>query len=397
MVTIQSVATIQSRGESLGYVTSSQEKLYDDRNGPEIDLGLGNSPIGAARELKNLLHQRDPFEDLTRYPKDPFHTETAQIIIDGIGLQEVKPDAIVFNGNGSYGAGDELIRYFKSTGINKLYAPSYSFPNVHQWTERHNMEYIPVVTEELNPISAQEHIMQMRDQELKDSVVYIDYPNNPFGIANPQLVRDIVNKVEKAGGIPLVDLAFGEVLGDEYREMIQYVYDHNGAVLGSISKTQGLPSLRCGYTILAEKYTNDGFSRNKRLVFGLNHEAETVLQILYSKPVQGGETIAQVHAKRVKSYNTETNKQLYEALSSLGLVVAPTNLETQIQVVISNYPDFYQRLRKQGLITESLKDYGTTLGNDSVRGYGDSAVRLLTPKPGELDEVIRRITLAIQN
>lgn len=397
MATIQTTVTVQSRSEALGYVGSGNEKLYDGNNGPEIDLGLGNSPIGAARELKDLLHQRNPYEDLTRYPKDPFHTETAQIIIDGIGLQGVKPDAIVFNGNGSYGAGDELIRYFKSTGINKLYAPSYSFPNVHQWTERHNMEYIPVVTEELNPISAQEHIIQMRNQDLKDSVVYIDYPNNPFGIASPQLVRNIVNKVEKAGGIPLVDLAFGEVLGDEYREMIQYVYDHNGAVLGSISKTQGLPSLRCGYAILAEKYTNDGFSKNKRLVFGLNHEAETVLQVLYSKSSQDSKTLAQIHADRVSSYNIETNRRLYEVLQSLDLIVAPTNLETQIQVLISNYPDFYQRLRKQGLITESLKDYGTTLGKDSVRGYGDSAVRLLTPKPGELDEIIRRIALAIQN
>lgn len=383
--------------QSLGYVVSAERKMYDGQYGPEISLGLGNSPIGAAPELRTILQQRDPFHELQNYPKDALHKKTAQVLIEGIGLQGVEPESVIFSGNGSYAAGDEIVRFLalQHNGFNKVMVPAYSFPNVSQWSARHDIPYEPIVTEELNPLASQQRILEMNDADLKNVVVYVDYPNNPFGVYDAQLTRRVVDKVTKAGGIPFVDLAFGETMGREFKDMMQYVYDRDGVSMSSLSKTQGLPDLRVGYALLPKRFINDGYSGDQRLVFGLHHEGEGVLQFLFSKETDNQPTLAERHAQRVSTYNRQTNEQFYAALGGVGLLVAPTSLETQIQVVMSNYPDLYQRLRRVGIVTESLADYAITLGARADLGYKDSAVRMLTPEPSQMDEVINRISIAL--
>lgn len=207
-------------------------------------------------------------------------------------------------------------------------------------------------------------------------------------------MRNVVDHVSRSGGIPLVDLAFGEVLGDEFRAAMQYTLDRDGICLGSLSKTQGLPGLRSGYAILAPKYTSDGYKGDGRLAFGLNREAEFAYQRLFTRD-KNGHTLAQKQAARAAEYNARANAELYAGLAKLGLIVGDTDPRVPIQVIISNLPDLYDRLAKQGLIVESLKDYSVTLRRD-VRGYHDSAVRMLTPKPGQVKEVLKRIKAALQ-
>lgn len=393
----QQMVTIPSKERTLGYVISAEKSMYGGQYGPEISLGLGNSPIGAAPELQSLLQQRDPFHELQDYPKDALHKKTAQVLIEGIGLKGVEPESIIFSGNGSYAAGDEIIRFLAldHNGYNKVMVPAYSFPNVSQWCARHDIQYEPVVTDDLNPLASQKKILEMNHADLKNVVVYIDYPNNPFGVYDPKLTREVIDKVVGAGGMPFIDLAFGETMGEEFKNMIQYVYDHDGVSVSSLSKTQGLPDLRVGYALLPKRFINDGYSGDQRLVFGLHHEGEGVLQFLHSKAVNDQPTLAQIHAQRVSNYNRQTNTQFYSKLKELGLIVAVTNPETQIQVIMSNYPDLYQRLRKVGIVTESLADYAITLGASANLGYKDSAVRMLTPAPGQMEDVLNRISIAL--
>lgn len=380
--------------EESGYVVSSLEGHYDGRNGPEIDLGLGTSPIGPAPELRPRLAERDPFEVLSRYAPDPLHTATRKIVAGGLGLPEERYTSVLFNDNGSYGGGDEVVRFTTLKGYGTVLVPNLSFPNVAQWCARHNAEYIPVNTGKLTPTASLEQVLTLDDDVLSGSVVYIDYPNNPFGLYEPQLMRDVVAHASRHGAIPLVDLAFGEVMGEEYREAIQYTLEHQGVCIGSLSKTQGLPGLRTGYAILPDLFTSDGYSGPQRLVFGLNNEAEFVYQELFREN-GSGISLARVHAARVAAYNRETNEQLYRALQDLGLCIGPTSLATPIQVIMSELPDLYQRLRREGLLTESLADYSVTI--DGREGLGHSAVRMLTPSPGQLDEVIRRCQLAVSS
>lgn len=383
---------ITAEHSTTGYVTE-RVRLYDGRHGAEIDLGLANSPIGPASELAEPLRHRDPIDELSRYPTDPLHTRTRQLVLEGIGLQNLSHESLLFVDNGSYGAGDEVMRYLKLKGYNDVIVPAYSFPNVAQWAERHDIGYRPIVTPELDPLRSLEQVLTLDSRDLSKTVVYIDYPNNPFGVSNPHLMREVVEHVSSAGGVPFVDLAFGEVLGPEFTQAIQFTVDHGGVCLGSLSKTQGLPGLRTGYAVLPPEFTQNGYGGSQRLVFGLNNEAEFVYDKLFDKNGRG-ESLAALHARRVSEYNTSTNLEFYQQLADLGLIISPTDLHTQIQVVIASVPDFYQRLAQQGVVTESLKDYGGTLG--AIDGYGDSAVRILTPKPGTLEEVVRRIELAIK-
>jgi histidinol-phosphate/aromatic aminotransferase/cobyric acid decarboxylase-like protein len=377
--------------EKLGYVVH-QEK-YDGRFGPEIDLGLGASPIGPAPELHQPLKDRDPYFELSKYPEDPLHVATRQLIIDALGLEGVDYQAIIFDGNGSYGAGDEVIRYLTLKRFGPVYVSSYSFPNVFQWVERHGNSYVPIVdSNNLHPSSSWKKILESEGSKFNNTIVYFDYPNNPFGYTNLDLLKEIILKVGKSGGIALVDLAFGEVLGDEFNQIIQMTIDHGGVALCSLSKTQGLPRSRTGYAIMSNRFLNDGYNGGQRLVFGLNREAEFVYQQLFAKR-NDGNYLARVHAERVASYNIETNQLFYDGLNRLGLTVAPTDLRTSIQVIISNLSDFYQRLSRVGVKGESLADYKVTLGGEE--GYSDSAVRLLTPPPKMIDEVLRRIEIAI--
>lgn len=378
-----------------GYVTSSALKEYQGEYGPTIDLGLGTSPIGPAEEIRQPLRERDPFWELAKYPEDPLHLKTRQLLLDGIGIQGLGPESVIFDDNGSYGAGDEIIRFLKNWGYNRILVPVYSFPNVSQWTVRHKVKYIPVSPgeDDLNPLSSVRQMLKFKD--LTEFIVYLDYPNNPFGIANPELTRKLVDHVANNGGVPLIDLAFGEVLEEEFREAIQYIVDNGGIALGSLSKTQGLPGLRTGYAILPRQLTENGYNGGERMVFGLNREAEYVYNLLFSPPDNENEDcLAKIHARRVTEYNQTTNAYLYQQLQQLGLTVAPTDLRTPIQVIISNREDFYERLGKVGIITESLAKYEITLPPDT-NGYGNSAVRMLTPRPDQIEEVVRRIQIAL--
>lgn len=389
-------STTNVKGEyQLGYVTSGSEQMYDGRNGVEINLGLANSPIGPAPELRDPLQARNPLEVLSAYPEDPFHLKTRKLIIQGIGLTGVDPLSIVFDGNGSYGGGDEVTRFLTLKGYNRILVPNYSFPNVAQWATRHAIPYIPISSPSLDPRDSIKQILLAGKDNSQNAIVYFDFPNNPYGLADISLIQSAVRHVIDNGGMPIVDLAFGEVLGDEFRQVIQDTHDQGGISLASISKTQGLPGSRSGYMILPPQFIKDGYSGAQRLVFGLSSEAELIYSELF-KPQPQGKCLAQQHAERVRDFNIMTNNDLYQALRELGLVIGPTDPRTQIQVVIGSQPDLYQKLREQGLLTESLNEYAGTLNEYEQHAFGHSAVRMLTPGPGQLEEVIRRIARAVE-
>lgn len=374
-----------------GYV-ATKACTYDGRNGPGIDLGLATSPIGPAHELQDFLRLRNLISELCAYPDDPHHTAIRTVVLEGLALQRITPESILFGNNGSYGAGDEVIRYFRHIGYRTLFAPAYSFPNVSQWAVRHGVAYSPLPMGKRDPCESLAHVFSMSQKVLSGSLLYIDFPNNPFGSADPELFRRVVDHVVASNGIPLVDVAFGEVLGDKFGQTIQYILDKGGVCIGSLSKTQGLPGLRTGYAILPRDLVENGYSGEQRLVFGLHREAEFYYRKLFERTL-ATRPLAQIHAERVAIYNMEANTYLLEGLRRLGLEVGTTDLRTPIQVVISQDANFHQKLSRQGLVTESLRDYGITVRDG--QGYRDAAVRMMTPRPGQMEEVLHRVELAL--
>ena len=383
------MSTVERPRES-GYAGSSIE--YDGHNGEIIRLGLAASPIGSSPELELPLQSRDARSALSEYNPDVYHNRTKKLLIEALGLTNIDESCIELNGNGSYGAGDEMFRLLRNMGFVEVLVPTYSFPNVAEWSTRQGVTYTPLVADSLYPLESIKVVLGM-GKELDRKIVYLDYPNNPFGQADPKLMREVVAHASEQGAIPLIDMAFGEVLGDEFKDGIQFTLDHGGIALSSLSKTQGLPALRAGRAFISPEIVKSFYHGSQRLVFGMTQEAQYIHELLYA-PRNGGSYLAQIHAKNVADYCEATNSQLVSELGNLGLIVAPSNPCVPIQVVIAqDIPNFYDRLAKEGLQTESLSDYQVTIGDN--QGFGDSAVRMLTPKPGELEEVIRRVKMAV--
>jgi len=365
-----------------GYVTHEHRSHCE--HGPIIDLGLGTSPIGAAPELKEALSGRNTIEDLEAYPSDPLHSETKGYLVDYLGI-EASTRQVIFGGNGSYGTGDEVLRYLKqSHRCDRIITLPYSFPNATQWAIRHGVDYSPIVIDSLSWERGLESLYEI--ESFAGAAVYIDYPNNPSGNSESALVRELIPLINQRGGVPFIDIAFAEVLGQEFKAVAETTINNGGIIIGSVSKTQGLPGLRAGWIVLAEEHTNNGYSLAQQLVFGMNREAEEVMKVLYSHSLGTNSTLADLHASRVAQHNVIVNLQMEQIVREMGLLLIPSDHRTSIQVVYDPAGrNLYQSFNRAGIIVESLKDYSGTLPANH-QGYGDSAVRILTPNFTKLDE-----------
>jgi len=391
------------RDKSEGYIVAGRPVLYKNEYGLEVDLGFAANPSGAAFEAERLASMTST-QQIREYDSDVMHSDVKKLLVSGIGLNKgVEDDSVLLHPNGSYGAGDEVIRaavrHFATEGHKPIvYVSSYSFPNVNQYTARHGATYQPLPSgETLFQSDSLKNVFKMGTRELENNIVYVDYPNNPTGIANSDLLRKTIDHVRQNKGIPFIDLAFGEVLGDEFRSAIQYSVDHGGVCVGSLTKTQGLAALRAGYIILSQELTQKFYpdGGGQKLVFGLPAHVKNAYSILFTKGLSG-RTEAQNQASKAIKYNQATNSEFHRVLHDQGLSLAPTIEETPIQVVYNKAGgNLHARLDFAGVNTESLSDYKTTLVNPEV-GLKDSAVRVLTPRVGALKETIKRVAIAMK-
>lgn len=389
----------KERHSSEGYVAAGLPVEYQNEYGPVIDLGLAANPSGSAFEASKIAELTNTTQ-ITEYDSNVHHTDIKDLLIQGIGLERVDNNSVIFHPNGSYGAGDEVVRALSNhfSKINHkmtLYAPTYSFPNVSQYTTRHGVNYEPVLSpKSFLQSDSLNSILNMGKNRFKNNAVYIDYPNNPSGIANPELLRKVIDHVSNNGGIPFVDLAFGEVLSDEFRKAIQYTIDKGGVCVGSLTKTQGLAALRAGYIIMNPTLAEELYGHGEKLVFGLPAHVKNSYLLLFTQE-KGAKSLAKVQTEKAINYNRKTNESFYKGLEKLGLEVASTIYETPVQVIVNKGDDLFARLACVGIKTESMNDYNDTLGNRKNDGFGDSAVRILTPRTGTLEQVLVRIKAAI--
>ncbi|KKQ92372.1 MAG: hypothetical protein UU16_C0017G0004 [Candidatus Woesebacteria bacterium GW2011_GWA2_40_7] len=385
--------------KSEGYVATGLPVEYRGEYGQIIDLGLAANPSGAAFDAKKLADLTST-KQIAEYDEDVHHSDIKDLLIEGIGLKNIGNESVIFHPNGSYGAGDEVIRALSNHSHQQgktltVYVPTYSFPNVEQYAARNNARYVPVISDksflQSDSLNA---VLDMKSNQLSGNVVYVDYPNNPSGVANKDLLRKVVNHVSFHGGIPFVDLAFGEVLGDEFKDGIQYTIDRGGVCVGSLTKTQGLAALRAGYILMNPGLSKNLYSKGEKLVFGLPAHVKNAYTLLFTG--SEGKTLARAQALKAINYNHQTNSKLYEALTNLGLKIAPTIYETPVQIVANANDDLFTRLACVGIKSESLNEYSNTLGKEASKGYGNQAVRILTPRVGMLEETIKRFRVAMQ-
>lgn len=382
-----------------GYVFTKEKFSYDGRHGAVIDLGYGVSPIGAANELAELFDRQDPGQllaQLTCYAADASHRDMISLLLAYLKVPDLAPDTVIFSSHGSVGAADEAVGFLARQDFHTIFVPTYSFPDIYRLAVRHRLAYRPLSSTALHPLESAAAIMELGRQQLSGSIVYLDYPNNPFGAADPALMRQVALHAVKHGAVPLIDLAFAETLGEEFFIAVRDVMELGGICLGTLSKTQGLPHLRLGYALVSPQLLARGADSDQRLVFLLNPLAIFALTALLGCQEQS-DPLAWVHASQVRAYNAAANRELYAGLEQLGLTVGRTDPHTHLQVVISTLPDFWQRLMRCGIITESLYDYRQTTAGcvDKTICLDNGAVRLLTPGPGKIEAALARIRLAL--
>ncbi|GEM_PF-1973725 len=423
------------------YVTAPRETSYTGEYGKEINLVLSQCALGPNRwVLKELQRWRTPHGF---YLGDAKYKSVKKTILEGWGLNipqsekyvRVHPDTqtaqeifidrpaieedqvLVHGGGGALGI-EEAARVLKRLGYREILAPEYSFPYVDDFAERQGIRYRTIRTASHHPLDSLNQVLSMNPSEIEGKGFYNDYGNTPFGVADAKLTREFVKKVAECGGIPIVDLAFAEVLGKtEFRNIIMEVVGNGGIAIASLSKTQGFPEERGGYSFynraIIEAYNkrfpkrkgspeNTPFERHK-VPFQLHPETEEVMNQLFQlrkMPKDDGSAeqkcFAEVWAQEVADYNEVTNYRMWLGFQKLGFrMPSQTDWRTPTKVIISDLPDLHQRLALVGLRTSSLIHYDQTL-RDPRQGYGDSAVRLVTPPPEIYIDVVKRAAIAVE-
>lgn len=381
--------------QGLGYIKAHmvpEQVVPGQDHTVRVDLGLAGATLPPESSLLNLLNKWD--FDPTHYSHDALSIIPAEKLLEGLRVS-LNPDNVHF-ASGAYSALDEVIRHLRINGdFKELIRISMSFPNTMQIAERYKVTVNSISSPDLNPKTSLENLLN-NVEITPDTIVYIDLPNNPFGTYSLQLTREVIKKTIEGGGIPIIDLAFGEVLGRDFNSIIKLTLDKGGIVVGSLSKTQGLPGLRIGYFILPElsQYSQSRlfYPSSQKLVFRLNPRQAEVINYLYSR--ENGLSRAEKHALEVANYNIKTNEKLYKLIEDSKLLPIGDPNESPIQVVLSTNPkikDLRTALLSCGITTESLLHYGPDpIIKDELLA---TAVRMLTPRPGELENLRERLSL----
>jgi len=401
----------ETNGGDLGYVGASHPELLAvgfEKHGSIIDSKLGSNPTGFPRELSIAFCTHMQSEGVTpddmgqaiikageKYSDDVFGKEPKKTLIDYYGFT-MSESAIEFHPNGSYGAGDEIVRLISMLELaNRVIATPQSFPNVAQYCARHSIGYEVLRNGTLSPLDSIRRLINSGD-DLSGAILYLDTPNNPYGQVDMQLTADAIDYAARFGARTFVDLAYADVLGAEsMRQLVEHTISKGGFAVGSLSKTFGLAGHRIGWTVMPNDIAENHYNGSQRLVFGINSVSSTLLQLLMSKDTEGG-SIAQRHTEMVINNNVIINTAMYAELSDLGITVHPTDLRVPIQVISDGRDDFFQRIMREGVELESLEDYNGTIPKGmEAYALGNSAVRLLTPpSPEAMSALVYRLACA---
>lgn len=406
---------VGDHGGALGYVGASYPELLREGlevHGSLIDSKLGSNPTGAPKELidafaNSLTSGKKEVGIITligeiltngeKYSDDVFGIKSKESLRSYYGFN-ADSQSIEFHGNGSYGAGDEVVRIIKSSGIaSKILVTPQSFPNVGQYCERHGIKYEVINTNSIAPLDSLRSMVSNNTVDIRDSVLYLDTPNNPYGQVDVQLTHDVIDYAHTHGVRSFVDLAYGDVLGvQNMGELVNHTLECGGFAVGSLSKTFGLAGHRAGWLVVAEEIANSYYKGSQKLVFGINNLSSHLLRLLMEQD-DSGNSIALLHTQRVIEHNVRTNIKMYDQLHKMGITVYDTDPRVPIQVVSDGREAFFERVMSEGIETESLSDYDGTL-SASQRGssLGNTAIRLLTPPSDEVMEgVIYRLGRAM--
>lgn len=350
----------------------------------EIDLELGQSPLGFPPEVLNKLMaelKRRPEEILNSYPTPYSEKSLAPLVIERFGLPE--STRVFFNGDGSYGLLaailSDLIDREEATGTKVIgYGPQ--FANIALLADRAEIPY-----EAVQPpleLSQAEKIRALVEHRIMNgeypSIVYVDNPNNPTGDATgSDNLIELADVTAQNGDLLIVDEAYGDFIDDSETAMKLIEQYPHLIVLRSISKGIGLASPRLGYAVTSPEVGH--YYEDVQLVFAVDGIAYVIAQ----QVLQPG--VLEKFLPKVREETAYVKGYFIEQLELAGIKTFPTHPDVSI-FMAQGPEEFYQKLKSVGINTEDGAAFRKTYDLDS------SYVRIRVPKTiEEVNEALARI------
>ncbi len=212
-----------------------------------LDFSSNINPLGIPESFRRMIIER--FEDFTRYP-DIEYKEVRKKIASYINILD---NRYILPGNGAV----ELIyKLAASSGKERAAGLRPTFSEYSRGAKTAGMEYydIPAFKEDYAGIDAEKLLAEIKPR----SLVIICNPNNPTGTLIPKnIMKGIAADLMEMDCQLIIDEAFIEFTEDySDNSMVDLIekYD-NVTVIRAATKFFGMPGIRLGYAVSANKET----------------------------------------------------------------------------------------------------------------------------------------------
>ena len=229
-----------------------------------LKLGIGDVTLPLAPAVIDALHsavddmaKQGTFKGYGPYEGYDFLRENIRIYYNSYGVDLDVSEIFVSDGAKS-DLGNILDIFAKE---NTILVPDPVYP---VYVDTNLMAGRKVIFAEANEKNG---FLPMPDYKVDCDVIYICSPNNPTGAAYTKVqLKEWVDYANKKGAVILYDAAYECFVSDS--SLARSIFQIEGAKTCAIefcsfSKIAGFTGTRCGYTVIPQTLTKDGFSANK--------------------------------------------------------------------------------------------------------------------------------------
>lgn len=272
-----------------------------------LDFSSNINPLGIPDSFRRLLHER--LEDFTKYP-DIEYMEVKKHIAAYLNINDAE---YIIPGNGAV----ELIyKLVASSGAERVAGLRPTFSEYTRAAKAAKLEFfdIPAFSRDYSNLNAEMLLSEIKPH----SLVIICNPNNPTGTLVPKgVMKKLASALSEMDCKLIVDEAFIEFT-DNYPEnsMIDEVDKYlNTTVIRAATKFFGMPGIRLGYAITANKDTA-GAAKELMEPWSLNTAAVIAANCIFND---------NDYIERSRSWIQSERKYLFEELQRIrGIRVYPS-------------------------------------------------------------------------
>jgi len=349
--------------EKMSYIKNDEE-MFSNHKGM-IDCALGTNPFGYSETIKSKKDlEHYGMNDYPDYPYDQLKKAVAKHWSDTIIFDSKRIEI----GSGTLSLLININKMFVDVDTTVLgYCPQFTeyISDVRSLGGRY--EFILLRSENDLELDIRELIRALDE---KQSLVYVDNPNNPTGQIIPlDDLRLLAVEAERMGICLVVDEAYGDFMEKSNSALNLVDEFDNIFVVRSLSKGFGLAGIRVGYMVCSKALQT--YYKKVAPPFCVTSHSESVARSAlrdYGFVLRSIEKIV----RRKKKILAATTK----------LEIMKTDLSVPIMVL--RHPDvtvdLHLELLRHNVLTESGADF---------IGMGKNAVRMRVPK--EVDQLIEAL------